>query len=133
MQQGNEGLLGGGDPFVLVPDRVRGDIHAWSRPGETDELLACQFLGDDDFRQETNAHAQRDAVFDGLHSGKLRDIAGANIHERKKLIEFLAIGTTGFGEKQSLATQILGLYFFGRGERMSAVREKENFFRAQAH
>ena len=116
-----------------MPDRVRGDVHAWSRPRETDELLACQFLGNDDLRQETNAHAQRDAVFDGLHSGKLRDIAGANIHERKKLIEFLAVGTTGFGEKQSLATQILGLYFFGGREGMGAVCEKENFFRAQTH
>ena len=54
------------------------------------EMMLAEFAGDDDGRQEADAHAEGDALPDCLNAGKLGYVGGTNVRQGENAVEFLA-------------------------------------------
>lgn len=110
---------------------MSGNVQAVTSPTNWDELFARDFLGHHDFGQERHAHAERRAMLDGFDAGKFRQVAGADIHDRQKLIEFFTVSAARFRKQKSLSDQVMRFDFFRCGKWMRSICDEQDFFRTQ--
>lgn len=126
-----EGLHGGGDPLVAAPDELGVDLELGAGPGDGDEGVGLEVVGDDHLGQDGDAHAGAGALLDGLDAGELERACGADAGGGEGTLEEGAVAAGVLGEEQLLGDDVVRCDAGSGGERVVAGDDGADGFGAQ--